>query len=102
MASSMFGIRYSMFESSNVAHFFYDSIQVLVAATGYVNQNNFILPHPGRALDSFRHGVRGLQGRDDAFGVTQPPKRVQGFLIRGGCIKGSLVIPHLGVLGSDR
>ncbi len=56
----------------------------------------------GRAADGFRHGVRGFERGNDAFGAAQSCRGFDGVLVAAGAVFGASAIVQPGVLGSDR
>jgi len=54
---------------------------ILITASGYIDDDNVRLFHLRCALDDFGHGMRGLQGRDNSFGPRQHRRRFQSLCV---------------------
>jgi hypothetical protein len=61
-----------------------DGIDVLVAASGQVDQQDLVLRHGRRDLRGVGQRVAGFQGRDDAFVTAQVMEGGQGFVVVDG------------------
>lgn len=73
---------------------------VLVAATGQVDDDDLVLGHGRRALDRLGDGV-GAERRDDAFDLGQRLEGIERFLVGCGDIGDAARIVQPGMLGAD-
>ena len=54
-----------------------------------------------RAFEGGGHGVRGLEGRNDAFEPAQAVEGVEGLFVGDGAVLGQALVVEVGVLGAD-
>src|SRR5713226_7920408 len=81
---------------------FAHSIDVLIAATGQIDNQNLIGFHLTRNFQSMRNRVRRFQGGNDSFQARKSLKSIERFVIRDRSVFNSSLIMKKGMLGANR
>src|SRR3954470_17424202 len=79
-----------------------DLRDILVAATGEVDNEYLVFVHFGGAFDGGGNRMSGLKGRNDALEASQFHEAIQGFLIGRIGVFNPLLVAQPGMFGPDR
>ena len=74
---------------------------VLVAASGEIDDNDLVFAESGGALDNFGQRVSGLKRGDNAFQARQFHEGLQGLAVGSISVLDPVLVPQPGVFGPD-